>query len=65
MEERFLNEKQVAALTGLSLSTLQKMRHFCKGIPYLKIGKSVRYIEKDVREFMERHRVTVDALYDC
>ncbi len=63
-DKRYLTEKEVAAITGLSLSTIQKMRGHCRGIPYLKIGKAVRYVLEDVQAFMEMHRVNVYPFYD-
>ena len=63
-DKLYLTEKEVAAITGLSLSTIQKMRSHCRGIPYVKIGKSVRYVLEDVQAFMEAHRVNVYPYYE-
>ncbi len=63
-DKRYLTEKEVAAITGLSLSMIQKMRGHCRGIPYLKIGKSVRYVLEDVQAFMEANRVNVYPYYE-
>jgi hypothetical protein len=59
METRYLNERRVAELTGLALSTLRndRARAGMRRIPYLKIGKAVRYLETDVIAFMEAHRI--------
>ena len=57
----WLTEKAVSQLTGISISTLQKARFFRKGIPYSKIGRSVRYSIKDVQAFMTSHRILVAA----
>ena len=54
---QWVNEKQVSALTGISLSTLRKYRLWGKGPAYSKIGRSVRYALADVQEYMESHRV--------
>ena len=64
MNQNYLNEKDVAAITGLSLSTIQKMRSHCRGITYVKIGKAVRYTLEDVQAFMEAHRVNVYRFYE-
>jgi hypothetical protein len=58
---RYINEKEVSKITGRALSTLRNERALHKGIPYLKIGKSVRYSYGDVIEFMERHRIQTNA----
>ena len=54
---KYLTEKEVAEITGRALSTLRNERFQGKGIPYIKIGKSVRYKYDDVIEFMEARRI--------
>ena len=54
---RYLTEKEVAAMTGLSLSTLRNSRFLGRGIPYVKIGRSVRYSLDDVVDYMESRKV--------
>ena len=53
-EPLLLTEKQVSALLGISLSSLQKWRHFRKGPSYLKIGHLVRYRLNDLEAFFEK-----------
>ena len=54
---QYLTEKQVSTITGRALSTLRNERFLGKGIPYIKIGKSVRYKYDDVIGFMESRRI--------
>lgn len=54
---RWLKENDVAAMTGISLSTLRKHRLRLTGIPFSKLGRSVRYALTDVIRFMDAHRV--------
>ena len=56
-KEKYITEKEVADITGRALSTLRNERFLGKGIPYIKIGKSVRYKIDDVINFMESNRV--------
>jgi hypothetical protein len=56
-ENRYLNEKQVDAITGRSVFTLRNDRAKNQGIPYVKNGRQVRYSLKDVIEFMEKRKV--------
>ncbi len=56
-ERKYIDEKQVAALTGLALSTLRNDRSTQRRIPYIKVGRSVRYSLDDVIAFMERHKI--------
>lgn len=58
MEKRFLNEREVAELTGLSLSTLRADRSTSRKLfPFVKIGASVRYSLADVLKTMERRTI--------
>lgn len=55
--KKYLTEQEVSEITGRSLSTLRKDRHFGRGIPYSKIGRQVRYASKDVDSYMESCRI--------
>ena len=57
--KRYLKEKEVAAITGFSVYTLQRMRFEHKGINYIKLGRSIRYKLEDVLAYMESHRIKV------
>lgn len=54
-----LTSEQVAALTGLSLDTLAQWRSQKRGIPYLKVGRCVRYDPVDVHSYLAGCRVSV------
>ena len=54
---RYLTEVQVAELTGRALSTLRNDRSIGRGVPYIKIGRSVRYDLGDVIRFMDAHKI--------
>ncbi len=54
-----LTAEQVAELTSLSLDTLAQWRSQKRGIPYLKIGRAVRYDPAEVQAYLERCRVSV------
>lgn len=61
LKKPFMNEKEVAALTGRALSTLRNERHLRRGIPYLKISRrTIRYKLSDVINFMEERRITFE-----
>jgi len=57
---KYLNEKQVSEMTGLALPTLRNDRSLGRGLPYIKLRKSVRYNESDVIAYMERHKIQTD-----
>jgi len=58
---QYLTEKQVSKITQIALPTLRNYRHIGKGPPYLKVGRSVRYLLADVIKFMEEGRVQVNT----
>jgi hypothetical protein len=59
LKKPYLNEVEVAALTGRAVSTLRNERHLRRGIPYLKVGRrSIRYKAEDIKSFMEARRIT-------
>ncbi|MBC8179919.1 helix-turn-helix domain-containing protein [candidate division KSB1 bacterium] len=61
--QRYFNEHEVAEITGRAVQTYRNERHRGIGMPYIKIGRSVRYKLDDVLSFMEAHRVeTEDSL---
>jgi hypothetical protein len=54
---KFLTARQVTEMTGIALQSLANARHQRRGIPYSKIGCSIRYALNDVLNFMESHRI--------
>jgi hypothetical protein len=54
---KYIDEKEVSEITKRALPTLRNDRHLRRGIPYCKIGKSVRYALSDVIEYMECRRI--------
>lgn len=57
VNDRYIDEKEVSRITGISVHTLRNSRAEARGIPYSKIGRSVRYRMSDVLAFMEAGRV--------
>ena len=55
---RYLTEREVAQLLSCSLSRLRQDRHKSRGLPYSKMGRSVRYSVADVSAYMTKCRVT-------
>jgi hypothetical protein len=59
LKKPYLNEQEVAAITGRSVFTLRNERHLRRGIPYLKISaRAIRYKLPDVIATMEARRIT-------
>lgn len=58
---RYIDEVAVSKITGRALSTLRNERSKGSGIPYVKIGRSVRYELADVINFMAAHKITTNC----
>lgn len=54
----YITEKQAASLTSIPVKTLQGMRIKGNGIPFIKIGRSVRYDLATIHKFMQQQTKT-------
>ena len=61
MATQWLTEKQVSAMTGRATQTLRNDRARRTGMPYSKVGRSVRYLLEDVVRYMEDRKVIFQA----
>jgi hypothetical protein len=50
-----LNEKEAAAILRVSVSKLQKDRIRGDGVPFVSLGRSVRYKTKDIISYIEEN----------
>ena len=51
---RLLNEREVAAMLGVSIATVRRWRLLRQGPKYLKLGTAVRYRPADIEEFLNQ-----------
>ena len=56
---QLLTPEEVSQATGLSVETLAQWRSRKRHLPYLKIGRRIRYDLKDVEAYLKRCRVSV------
>ena len=63
-QQIYLTEAQVADMTGIAVSTLRNQRFERRGIPYVKLSRSVRYSRQDVFDYMNAHRIDISAERD-
>jgi predicted DNA-binding transcriptional regulator AlpA len=56
MTPNLLKTDETARLTGLSVSTLNKLRLTGKGPRYIKLGRSVVYDPADISAWVEANR---------
>jgi len=54
---KYLTEAEVSKITSLALSTLRNQRFARTGIPYVKLGRAVRYSLSDVVDYAENRKV--------
>jgi excisionase family DNA binding protein len=52
--EKIISKQQLAEFLSLSVSMIDKLMQ--QGLPYFKIGKSVRFRATDVLIFLERRK---------
>jgi predicted DNA-binding transcriptional regulator AlpA len=61
MLDPLLSDRDVERITGRARSTLQKDRVVGTGIPFVRIGRLVRYRQSDIQTFLDAlpaHRST-------
>lgn len=51
--DKLLTQQEVSAWTGMSLAWFEQSRFKGTGLPYVKIGRSVRYRTSDVQRWIE------------
>jgi excisionase family DNA binding protein len=54
-----LTPEDVSRITGISLETLSQWRSKKIHLPYLKIGRLIRYDRRDVEEYLDTCRISV------
>lgn len=60
--KRLLDTKQVAEFLDKPMSTLANWRwNKAYNLPYIRVGRSIRYAEEDLIAFLESRKVVGDA----
>ncbi|RKX62139.1 MAG: DNA-binding protein [Thermodesulfobacteriota bacterium] len=59
---KYVNEFEVARITGLAVQTLRNWRFQGRSFPYSKLGKAIRYNIDDVLKYMEAQKITPEDL---
>jgi len=52
-----LNEQETARILKKAVQTLRNDRHKSQGCPYVKIGRSVRYLIRDIESYLMKNRI--------
>ncbi|WP_039828406.1 helix-turn-helix transcriptional regulator [Nocardia testacea] len=56
-----LTEREVAELVGTSPGTLRQDRSADRGLPYVRIGRRIRYRADDIEAYLDAHTVRPGA----
>ena len=56
---QLIDEKKLAKIIDKSLQTIRNDRCQKKGIPYFKLGRSVKYSLDDVKNYIAKSRIDV------
>jgi hypothetical protein len=59
---QYLTEHEVSKISRRAVSSLRNDRVRCRGLPYTKFGRSVRYNLKDVLKYMEDRKVVPEEI---
>jgi hypothetical protein len=59
---KYLKEQETSEISRKAVQTLRNDRHYGRGIPYIKNGRSVLYRLDDVLDYLNSRRIsTIDA----
>jgi predicted DNA-binding transcriptional regulator AlpA len=50
--QSYLTEKQLSEKTGIPVKTLQYLRYVDRSPPYVKVGRSIRFPENRVEQWL-------------
>lgn len=62
---RWVSEKDVAELMGLKARTLRRDREMKRGLPFCRLGRTVRYDLRDIEEYMAAHKALCQEKGAC
>lgn len=55
--DRLMDQKEAAQLLGMSEAWFEMNRFKRTGLPYVKIGRAIRYRESDIQKYISDHIV--------
>lgn len=56
-----LNDIEAAKIIGLKVQTLRNYRFHGKGPAYVKMGRSIRYLEEDLKQYILENRIVPEV----
>lgn len=61
-ERKLFTPQEMSKLTAIPVTTLAQWRYRGRGLPYLRIGRLIRYDAADVETYLQSCRVGVRGL---
>jgi len=55
--QQAIDEHKAAKIMSKSVQSLRNERFLKKGCPYVKLGRSVRYLTADIQDYLLRNRI--------
>ena len=55
---KLFNEIETAEMVSRAVQTLRNDRHRQQGIPYVKLGRSIRYSLEDIVAYLDARKIT-------
>ena len=52
-----VDEKEAARIMRRAVQTLRNDRHLRRGVPYCKVGRSIRYLVEDINAYLLKRRI--------
>jgi hypothetical protein len=59
---QLVDEKETARIMKRGVQTLRNDRALRRGLPFVKVGRSVRYDLEDIRKYIEQNRVNTETV---
>ena len=57
IEAVFITEQEAAAILSKAVQSMRNERHQGRGLPYYKVGRSVRYFKPEVYQQIRANRI--------
>ena len=61
IEQVLVDEHEAAKRVDRAVQSLRNDRHNRRGLPYVKLGRSVRYALVDIDSYIQAHRISFDG----
>ena len=55
---KLITDIELSEIIGLPVQTIRKHRWLNSGLPYIRIGRSIRYDLEQVEAYLKKYRVT-------